>query len=94
MYNDALDSGQAREASRWNNYFAGLHASGNFDGGSSIGSGTKYRLNCENRPSDENMNGFIRVRAEDLTAAKKFLVGNPIYDAGGTVEIRELPRDE
>jgi hypothetical protein len=40
------------------------------------------------------MNGFIRVRAEDLTAAKKFLIGNPIYEAGGTVEIRELLRDE
>jgi len=23
-----------------------------------------------------------------------FLAGNPIYEAGGTVEIRELPRDE
>ena len=25
-------------------------------------------------------------------AAQKFLIGNPNYEAGGTVEIRELPR--
>jgi len=29
-----------------------------------------------------------------LAHAKVFLAGNPIYEAGGTVEIRELPRDE
>lgn len=36
--------------------------------------------------------GFIRVKADDLDQAKALLVGNPIFEGGGTVEIRELPR--
>jgi hypothetical protein len=34
------------------------------------------------------------VNAENLAAAKSLLPGNPVYEAGGTVEIRELPRGE
>ena len=37
--------------------------------------------------------GFIRVRAADIEAARHFLAGNPVYEGGGTVEIRELPVD-
>jgi hypothetical protein len=38
--------------------------------------------------------GFIRVNADNLAAAKSLLSGNPVYEAGGTVEIRELPRGD
>lgn len=31
--------------------------------------------------------------ARDLEHAREYLDGNPVYEAGGTVEIRELPRD-
>jgi hypothetical protein len=37
--------------------------------------------------------GCIWVRADDLDQAKTVLEGNPVYEAGGTVEIRELTRD-
>ena len=36
--------------------------------------------------------GYIRVNADSLEQAKALLAGNPVFEAGGTVEIRELPR--
>lgn len=40
------------------------------------------------------LGGYLRVRAASLEAAEALLAGNPVYEAGGTVEIRELPKDE
>ena len=31
--------------------------------------------------------------AESLEAAKALVTGNPVYEAGGTVEVRHLPKD-
>ena len=45
------------------------------------------------QPASTELTGFVRVRAASLEEAKRFLVGNPVYEAGGTVEIRELPRE-
>ena len=72
----------------------GVPVSGKFDGGSSIGTGVLVRKGHVDSPSDPNLNGFIRVSAEGLESARTFLAGNPVYEAGGTVEIRELPADE
>lgn len=93
MYDDATDAALANHGERWGQYFSSLHASGCFEGGSSIGPGMLFRKGQGERPSTPELNGFIRVRAEGLAAAKKFLSGNPVYEAGGTVEIRELPAD-
>ena len=38
--------------------------------------------------------GFVRVSAKDLDEACTLLAGNPVYEAGGTVEIRELPETD
>ena len=38
--------------------------------------------------------GFIRVGAPSLEQAKTLLNGNPVFESGGTVEIRELPRTD
>ena len=94
MYNDALNSAAANDDIRWGDYLGRLRATGQFDGGSSIGSGLQLRMGHSDRPSSGDLNGFIRVRATDLDAARDYLAGNPVYEAGGTVEIRELPRDE
>ena len=94
MYNDAIDRSQETDDREWGAYFSRLHASGRFDGGSSIGPGTKFRKDHLDCPSATEIAGFIRVRAEDLDGARAFLSGNPVFEAGGTVEIRELPRDE
>jgi hypothetical protein len=56
MYSDALSAEQASDAIRWKNYFTALHASGSFEGGSSIGPGIKFRLNSIDQRSDQSMN--------------------------------------
>ncbi len=38
-----------------------------------------------------HLSGFIRIRADSLDHARALLAGNPAYEQGGTVEIRELP---
>lgn len=77
----------------WDEYLAQLSASGQFDGGSSIGSGVCVRKNGVERQITQSLSGYIRVRAASLNEAKKLLVGNPVFEAGGNVEIRELPRE-
>lgn len=94
MYDDAVDQTAANDGEKWNLYLSNLRASGRFDGGSSIGPGTRFRAGHPETPSEPGLSGFIRVRAEDIGRAKDFLPGNPTFEAGGTVELRELPRDK
>jgi hypothetical protein len=93
MYSDATSNSIANDADQWSKYFSGLRSSGHFDGGSSIGSGLRVRKGGADLASTTDLEGYIRLRANDIDAARKFLVGNPVYEGGGTVEIRELPVD-
>ena len=77
----------------WEAYFDMLHTSGAFQGGSSIGKGAAFRREGVAGAESVHLTGFIRVSAKDLADAQRFVAGNPVYDCGGTVEIRELPRD-
>jgi len=43
-------------------------------------------------PVTAHLGGYIRVTAASIAEAKSLLSGNPHFEAGGTVEIRELPR--
>jgi hypothetical protein len=45
-------------------------------------------------PVTAHLAGFIRVNTGNLDQAKSLLIGNPVFEAGGTVEIRELPRTD
>lgn len=92
MHQDATDTDAADDPKRWEQYIATLRSTGQFDGGSSIGRGERLKKNQPSQPTGNDLGGFIRVRAVSLESAKQFLVGNPVYEAGGTVEIRELPR--
>jgi hypothetical protein len=92
MHDDVLDRGIARDEQLWEQYLAKLRASGQFDGGSAIGQGMAFKKGRADAAAAAGVSGFLRVRAEDMEAAKRFLVGNPNYEAGGTVEVRELPR--
>jgi hypothetical protein len=94
MFDDAMNKAIAEDDEKWGAYFSSLRASNCFEGGSSVGLGTRFRQGQSETPAATDINGFIRVRAESIVKARAFLLGNPIYDAGGTVEIRELPRDE
>lgn len=93
MHSDVIDEHVAADGDRWAAYFEALRRSGQFDGGSSIGVGQCFRKAKQVAPASDSLSGFIRVRADDFEAARRFLEGNPVYEAGGTVEIRALPRD-
>ena len=91
MHSDAKDTRAADDGEKWAKYITILRNSGQFDGGSSIGIGECVRKNELNRPASTDLTGFVRVRAASLEDAKRLLAGNPVYEAGGTVEVRELP---
>ena len=93
MHDDASDRALAGDDALWGRYFSRLRHSGAFEGGSSVGDGV-----CLNKLATAPLplcpiNGYIRIRAESLEAAQAFVAGNPVYEAGGTVELRHLPRD-
>jgi hypothetical protein len=90
MHNDTMTT---PTDSAWEAYFDILHTSGAFQGGSSIGKGAAFRQGGAAGPESAHLTGFIRVMTKDLADAQRFVAGNPVYDCGGTVEIRELPRD-
>lgn len=77
----------------WDAYFAKLSATGGFAGGSAIGGGISLRKNGTPAPLSAQLNGYIKVTADSLDAAQALVIGNPVYECGGTVEVRELPAD-
>lgn len=76
----------------WGPYFERLRALGAFEGGSAIGGGVAVRKHLAPAALTAQLGGFIRVTAVSLEAAKALVAGNPVYEAGGTVEVRELPK--
>lgn len=92
MHDDVLDAGVANDDRLWEAYLGKLRASGRFDGGSVIGPGAMFRKDGSGNGVTTAVSGFIRIRAENMEAAREFLVGNPTFEAGGTVEIRRVPR--
>ena len=87
MHDDAAGPTQG-----WPEYFHRLCEAGVFEGGSAIGGGMVARKSGTPAALTAHLGGFIRISARDLDHAKAFLDGNPVYEAGGTVEIRELPK--
>jgi hypothetical protein len=92
MHNDSPRRVGGSDDDGWGPYIQRLKASGHFEGGSAVGGGV-----CVNRAGTRvevsaHIVGFITVQAESLDHARKLLDGNPVFEAGGTVEIRELPR--
>ena len=89
MHDDATSEDDA-----WGPYLDGLKRRGCFQGGSAIGDGVRARK--DGLPTDvtAHLTGFIRVGADNLDQARSLLAGNPHFEAGGTVEIRELPRTD
>ena len=75
----------------WDPYLAKLREAGVFQGGSAIGAGQCERKSGATPAPTAHITGFIRVTAQDMAHARMLLAGNPVFEAGGTVEIRELP---
>ena len=88
MHNDAQSDGD------WGPYLTTLRATGKFQGGSAIGAGVCARKLGEPPAITNHLSGFIRVNADTIDDARTLLRGNPVFEAGGTVEIRELPRTD
>lgn len=78
----------------WGPYLEKLKKSGSFRGGSAIGTGVCVRKEGSPPPITDHLAGFIRIEAESLAEAQTLLGGNPVFEAGGTIEIRELPRTD
>ena len=87
MHDDADNDPRA-----WDTYLRTLRQSGAFEGDSAIGDGICLRKSGPAPAITDHLAGYIRVIADSIDHAKSFLAGNPVFEAGGTVEIRELPR--
>ncbi|MFY0612154.1 MAG: hypothetical protein JXQ99_11550 [Hyphomicrobiaceae bacterium] len=88
MHNDAkVDVA----ATGWQPYLHRLQMAGKLRGGSAIAGGTCFRREAQPAPLTGEIVGFIRIEADDMIEAEGLLEGNPVYEAGGTVEVRMLP---
>ncbi len=86
------DVARATAGDEWEAYFGKLRASGCFEGGSAVGDGECLRKSGAPGPRHDAITGYLKITAKDLSEAKSLVLGNPVYEAGGTVEVRELPR--
>jgi hypothetical protein len=91
MHNDVPGEDRRRDE-EWQAYFTKLRAAGVFQGGSAIGDGLCVTKSGLPRQISRHISGYIRIQAESLSAAQAMVEGNPVYEAGGTIEIRELPK--
>lgn len=90
MHNDS----DAVSPDSWQPYLNVLQSQNRLRGGSEIGPGDSFRRLGKPVAVSESIVGFIRIEARDLAEARTLLDGNPVFEAGGTVEIRELPTSE
>lgn len=93
MHNDVPADNAQRSEEAWPEYLSKLRATGRFEGGSAIGDGICVKKSGSAGAVTTRIGGYIKVQAESLQDAKRLVAGNPVFEAGGTVEIRELPRD-
>jgi len=86
------DPPKAASDSDWAAYIETLAKTGKLRGGSAIGGGVARRKSGTAPSITSHIGGFIRIEADSLAEAETLLAGNPVYENGGTVEIRELPK--
>jgi len=88
MHNDPVRSSSERD---WEIYIDALKQTGKFRGGSAIGPGVcRRKAGTAPPPITARIGGYIRVEADSLAEVEALLPGNPVYENGGTVELREL----
>jgi hypothetical protein len=78
-------------AEQWQSYLDRLGSAGALRGGSAIGGGLCVRHSGNIPDISGHLVGYVKIEARDLNHARELVVGNPVFEAGGTVEIRELP---
>jgi hypothetical protein len=87
MHKDA----PGERAEDWAAYLSKLESSGHLRGGSAIGEGVCLRKDGKPAAVAGHLSGFVRIEASSMDEAKRLVAGNPVFEAGGTVEIRTLP---
>lgn len=92
MHDDSREASRGEGDGDWGRYLEGLSKSGRFLGGSAIGGGECFALSGVSKAVTSHISGYLVVQAESIEEARCLLAGNPVYEAGGTVEIRELLR--
>ncbi|MGD8859373.1 MAG: hypothetical protein PVI30_05125 [Myxococcales bacterium] len=85
-----LMKGTAGDPDSWTRYVERLIATGKFRGGSSLGNGASIRKGAEDSPCV--VTGHMRFEADSFDEARKLIEGNPVYEAGGEVELLEEVR--
>ena len=92
MHGDSTRADSDSSDDAWGPYIQKLKASGCFEGGSAVGGGVCVNKAGTSVELSKRIVGFITVQARSLEHARELVDGNPVFEAGGTVEIRELPR--
>ncbi len=87
------DSPIAEDVDAWAAYLDGLRREDRLAGGSSISTGVSHRKFGTPAPCADHLVGYLIVHAAGPDGVPELLAGNPVYEAGGTVEIRELIED-
>jgi hypothetical protein len=91
MHDDVVLGSEAIGDDAWELYIAKLQQGGHFSGGSAIGGGiTINKSGAGSKRITRQLTGYLRINADNVEQAKALVVGNPVFEAGGTVEIREL----
>jgi hypothetical protein len=75
----------------WNDYIEKLIATGKFRGGSSLSNGVA--ISNKQQIGGPVVTGFMRFEAESREEVQLMLQGNPLYEAGGDIEVLELVKD-
>jgi hypothetical protein len=94
LMHDAVPSAGPGRQGQWSTYLGKLREAGALEGGSAIGGGVCVSKAAVPPPITPSITGYLRIQAESLGAARALIPGNPVYETGGTVEIRELPRTD
>ncbi|MEP3278193.1 MAG: hypothetical protein ABJN26_15345 [Stappiaceae bacterium] len=84
---------EPEDSENWGPYLASLTQKGVMRGGSAFGEAVCARKPPASPQQASTLVGYIKVAANDVEEAKQLLRGNPVFEAGGTIEIRELTID-
>ena len=89
MHNDAQSTMDVADAT-WTSYFENLKKQGAFVAGVEIGDGLCMVKMRPAPPPTAEWSRYIRIRASSMRDAAQLVEGNPVFEAGGTVEVRVL----
>ncbi len=71
----------------WGPYIETLLETGKFRGGSSLGNGVAVAKGASD--GECQISGYMRFSADNIDEVRQLLAGNPLYEAGGCVELLE-----